>query len=123
MKTKAFTMVELLATLVIIGVIASIVVVGVTNYVNNSRNKTYASHEESLKRAAEAYFLEHSQDNANSIDLNTLNNEGYLDDLLDPVTKTKCQGNVTRTAVSGEYNTEYNYNVCLICNKYRSKDC
>ena len=132
MKNKAFTIIELLAVLVILGVIASITVVGMSNSVNNSRKKAYEAHEETLKRAAQSYLLENDTEMPDTagttkrVNASTLYSAGYIEILEDPVNKNDCNTNsyviVTRENNVG-YNVNLSYKVCLKCSKYTSPGC
>ena len=52
MKNKAFTLIELLAVIIILGVLMLIAIPSVTSYINNSRKETYASTVQELIKAA-----------------------------------------------------------------------
>ena len=43
MKNKAFTLIELLAVIIILGILMLIAIPSVTNYINNSRKSTYVN--------------------------------------------------------------------------------
>ncbi|MDD3032939.1 MAG: prepilin-type N-terminal cleavage/methylation domain-containing protein, partial [Candidatus Pacebacteria bacterium] len=38
MKTKSFTLIELLVVIVIIGILSGVIVISVTNYINDAKN-------------------------------------------------------------------------------------
>ena len=43
MNKKAFTLIELLAVIIILGILMLIAIPSVTNYINNSRKSTYVT--------------------------------------------------------------------------------
>ena len=57
-KKTAFTLIELLAVIVILGVLALITVPIVSNYISDSRQKTYTAHETTMAEAAKSYTVE-----------------------------------------------------------------
>ena len=69
MKKKGFTLVELLAVIIILGVLMLIAIPSVTNYINNSRKETYANTGKELIKGA-SHLVTKSND---------VNYEGELD--------------------------------------------
>lgn len=59
---KGFTMVELLAVITIIGILSSVAVAGVTQYLNKAKKQDFAVLEKNMKTALDNYFIEHSGD-------------------------------------------------------------
>ena len=60
MNKKGFTMIELLATITLMGIIATMAVVSYTKYVNTTKKALYRDYEKSLEVAATDYFLNHT---------------------------------------------------------------
>ena len=58
MKNKAFTLVELLAVIIILGLLALLIIPRVQNTLKNSKKNIYESSAYSLLKEAESYFLE-----------------------------------------------------------------
>lgn len=85
MNKKGLTIVELLAVLVIIGLIAVVIFPIVTDNIADSQNKTLEIQKASIKEAAESYVTENvgltmflNNSTEEEITLNTLIEEGYL---------------------------------------------
>ena len=57
MKKQGFTLVELLAAIVIMGVIALIVFPSVSSYITKSRNKSYNIQVDLLEKAAKKWVV------------------------------------------------------------------
>ena len=53
---KGFTLVELLGTIVIIGIVSGLAISGVTRMINNAKKETSESQKKTIKMAAESYF-------------------------------------------------------------------
>ena len=83
MNKKGFTLVELLAVIVILGIIALITVPNVLKTINNSKGKLKTVQVETLKGACKNYVTKHAGDPAlddgTCISLATLYSEGFLD--------------------------------------------
>lgn len=80
MKNKGFTLVELLAVIIILGVIAVITVPKINEQVENSKSKAVKSSALNYKKTIDEYIL-HQQMNKNEITLNgsyTVTSEGKL---------------------------------------------
>lgn len=61
MNNKGFTLVELLAVIIIIGVIATIATVNVGKYIDQVHNDSYVILEKSLNEAAELYVTNNAE--------------------------------------------------------------
>ena len=122
MNKKGFTLVELLAVIVILGIIITIFVPSVINLINENSTKIYANKEKILKNAAEDYVISNSSfvlpDGTNPekyISMNTLISSNMMSSVLDNKTTTECVGFVKIT-VNSTYG--YDYDPCLICDNY-----
>ncbi len=104
---KAFTLVELLGVIIILGVLALIVFPIVDKSIKQGKEKALQSTINSIEDAANKYSVEHElgySTNYNKLDLNELVNNGYLkDDLINPVTNSKLNG-----CVLYKWDEEYN---------------
>lgn len=91
MKNKGFTLAELLAVLVVLGIIATIIVPSVTRQVNKTREKLCVVQYENILNSARAYGTEHITElgSGKTITLNELINGGYIsgEKLKDPIEK------------------------------------
>lgn len=132
MNKKGFTLVEMLATVTLLGVLVSLAVVSYTRYVKSTRQAVYNDYEETLKAASTNYFLNntgmlHKKGSETKVLATTLLNQNYLEDLKDPGNKNlTCNSNsyviVTRKDDVG-FNMDLEYQVCLVCSKYKSSSC
>lgn len=97
-KRKGFTLAELLAVLVILGVIISITVPVVTNQISSYKTKLCVTQYDNILNAARAYGADHLLEltSSNTITLSELDKEGYIDasSLNDPVTKKTIDKNL-----------------------------
>ncbi|MBO5138853.1 MAG: prepilin-type N-terminal cleavage/methylation domain-containing protein [Bacilli bacterium] len=84
MNKKGLTIVELLAVLVVIGLMAVVIFPVITGNINDSQNKTNEIQKASIKEAAESYVADNVGLNiflnkdTEEITLNTLIEDGYL---------------------------------------------
>ena len=75
---KGFTLVELLAVIVIIALLSSIAAISYTAFVNNTRDRVYKTYEDTMKASAEMYLI----DNPSEIPTVGERKCLYLNDLL-----------------------------------------
>lgn len=126
MKTtnKAFTLVELLAVIVILGIIAFLIFPNVSKTIEESREKAYARQISILEEAAQKYTKEHidaiSEENSTCISIDNLISSGYISAkdkdsngnyvVLNPKTDEPLVGGV-QVIYDGTYQQyEYKYN-------------
>lgn len=119
MKNKAFTLIELLAVIVILGLLATITIPNIINSIKISSEKAYDRQVRLIEEAAERWTVDNPEKlsekmhykiaNIKIVDLQT---EGYLDkNLNNPITKNKMDGCVTITKNDNNgniYNYKYN---------------
>ena len=116
MKNKAFTLVELLAVLVILAVLLTLVVVSVGKIISNSQSDLSEQQKRNIELAAEAYNIDRGD--LDSIDacvnVSTLINLGYLEGskVVDPATKQEMTGSVRITYASNQYTYKYQEQSC-----------
>ena len=107
MKNRAFTLVELLAVIVILGILATISVPNIMNAINVSREKAYERQVKIIEEAAERWAVDNIQiaSSKNSIDVLELKREGYLnkDEVKNPKTKEDMSGCVLITKENNKY--------------------
>lgn len=139
MKNQGFTLVELLAVLIIFGVITTIATISYNVYIDKATEsyyedieKTMVSGAESLLTYCSSTFYEEDycqgagiQDIGKEfkVSLSTLVDNGFID----PVTSSKgnsCNGEVmiVNNGNNG-INEDLSYKVCLECENYKSEDC
>ncbi len=103
MKKKGFTLVELLAVIVILGVISLIVFPTVMNSIHKSKQNLYKIQVQDIEKAGKKWINEHmeylddSHLNTIGVSLSSLIESGYLqkNDILDPRDKSRMNGCVT----------------------------
>ena len=84
MNNKGLTLIELLATLLVLAIVATIVSTNITGIIKEKREKTNAYQENIIPEAAESYVADSINDGNDvcetSISVSTLIQDGYLDD-------------------------------------------
>ncbi|API89602.1 hypothetical protein BKP56_10185 [Marinilactibacillus sp. 15R] len=76
-KENGFTLVELLAVLVILGIIVAIAIPAVGDIIDNARDNASDAEQELVIDAARLYFIEND---GNEVDVATLISDGYLEE-------------------------------------------
>ena len=123
MKKKGFTLIELIATLIIVGIIALIAYPVVNSTIKNSKQKSYNDQVELIIEANKKLGLKNTDllpedDETSKIYLNTLIQEGLLknvsnEGLINPLDDTIMDGCVV-IKYSSEYN-QYTYEYIEEC--------
>lgn len=126
MNKKGFTLIELIATIVIISILTLVAVVSVSSVMKKTTERAYQNIEDVMQTAAQNYILKGN--GIGVITSETLVDSGFLEKPKDPKTKKVCSlkksyVNVSKEKVSGTVNEKYNYNVCLVCEDYKSEYC
>lgn len=86
MNNKGFTLVELIAIVVLLALVMGIGAISVTKIINNAKEKDYQLLVENIKSAVELYYQECKYSNDMIIDCPSLNSGWYyiyLEDLVD----------------------------------------
>ncbi len=133
-NNKGFTLVEILAVVVILGILTGVAVPAVSHFINKSRQKSYEMMKESLKEAAFNYVMNEGVDLSEFdegyfiwFDSDVLVDEKYLETLIDPANKNKtCTGRVgIRKIPTSEWSTDsiddFIYCIHLKCSKGESR--
>lgn len=141
---KGFTLIELIAVVVILGVIALIAVPAVTYYLSGAQNDAYKIAEQNLADAAYNMFADCAgvgdlevcsqysvPDGGNyvTVPASVLIANGYLDPIADPARQgSYCDENnsfaiIMNDATETDFNAKLSYKACLSCSKYQSTDC
>ncbi|MEL3960659.1 prepilin-type N-terminal cleavage/methylation domain-containing protein [Lysinibacillus endophyticus] len=76
---KGLTLIELLAVIVILGIVAAIAIPSIGGVIDNSRYKAAKSDAIMVLQASNLYFTEYP--NATTVDLATLEGDGYVDNV------------------------------------------
>lgn len=137
MKRKnGFTLVEMLAVIILIAIISAIATVAITRTLKNAKKSTYKMIEKNLQSATETYLTDNSAlippittPNLSSVTvtLSTLISNEYLPPVKDPDKKdSTCDATLSTIIVTRNNNTEnvdLSYKVCLVCSKYKTDGC
>ena len=95
-KWKAFTLVELLAVIVILAIVLIIAVPGVLSIINKTKDSSYESQLKIIKEAARTYVTTNTivwRDDQAIVNLMEMQEQGLLDrKILDPRNKTELAG-------------------------------
>ena len=125
-KTKGFSLVEILAAIVILGLLSTIAIVSVNYILQKAEKEYYKSQKDEIILAAKSY----TQDNRNSlpkrvgmrteITLKTLQAKKYIGKVVDRH-KRECDKDETVVQVYKYDKTHYSYTVTLVCPGYNVK--
>ena len=124
---QGFSFVELLAAIVIMGLLSGLAIVSIRFLTNKAEKEYYKAQESEIVMAAKSY----TQDNRNylpkrvgfkkQIYLKTLQDKKYIGDVVDRG-KKKCDPTKSYVQVYRYDKNHYNYVVNLVCNSYKSMD-
>ena len=115
MKNKGFTLVELLAVLVILAIIVTITAVAVSSILSSSENSVSDLQKKNVEEAAKVYYLKEGMNtNATCVSIEYLIDEGYIEgtEVTDPKTKEPIEGSVKITYASNQYSYKYQNSSC-----------
>ncbi len=125
MDRKAFTLVEILAVILLLGIILGLVVPNIISVIQNNTNKVYEIKEGQISNAASDYVL------LNDIVLPTTAGQTYLisfatligadaiKEVYDTDQETLCNGYVYIIKKTG---VGYDYTTCIFCSKYETEN-
>lgn len=131
-KSKGYTLVELLAVIIILGLLMTLGYTAVTKYLKKANDSLYEDFSNNIKSGASNYLIEHSGDIPNVgdsivIDLEKLICEGYVKNLRDPNNQAGTCDIGSYAIVTRKDGTSNNfsleYKACLRCSEYVSSDC
>lgn len=120
MKKEGFTLVELLAVIVIIGIIYLIIFPSVTSFIDKSKEKSYNIQVDLIEKASKKWVVDNTDEllkkdpyhlNNINLTLTTLKKDGYLQDefIENPKTKKIMTGCVVVSYQSNKNQYEYTY--------------
>ena len=117
MNNKGFTMVEIIATIALIGILASIAAVGVSRYKTKAVSNDYEALAKASYDAMEEYMMTHPYET--KVSLETLEKEKLLSNRIDPGSKENdCTGTVivdSNDGTDGKMdNGTYTVNLCCV---------
>ena len=122
MKKNGFTLVELLAVIIILGVITTIFVPNTIKLLKENNLKIYKIKESELVKAAKDYTNYDKNFSSPTVEvpvkyitMTQLVEGSYMNKILDTSSGKECRAfvKVTLNDISG-----YNYEVCLLCDEY-----
>ena len=126
-NNKGFTFIELLAVIVLLGLLMTIGITSLSKYIKTSREKSYRILSQSIYEAYENCTIEGEcsaptpDNDIEFSELGELVNKGYLDNLKNPYKgKEDCTGSINISATENydssisEY-VKYKYDVTLYC--------
>lgn len=127
MNRKGYTLIELLAVIVIIGVLSSIAVIAYNSFVDNTRDRVFKTYENTMKASAEMYLI----DNPAKVPAVGGQTRIEIEDLsIDPIenpddSNDLCLNSYVKITRGADIGLNYNltYDVCLKCNEYKSAVC
>ena len=120
MKKDGFTLVELLAVVVIIGITYLIIFPSVTSFIDKSKEKSYNIQVDLIEKASKKWVIDNTDEllkkdpyhlNNINLTLTTLKKEGYLQDMFieNPKNKKIMTGCVVVSYQSNKNQYEYTY--------------
>ena len=125
---RGFTLVEIIAAVIIIGVLALIIVPSVSGYIKNSRNTAYNAHETAMEEAAKSMTVEvingkdnfalPKRGNFTNVTLKELVDKELIKGLQDPQTGEKCNDDLSYVIITAVDDNSYDYQACLYCGGY-----
>lgn len=112
MKKNGFTLIELIATILILGVIAMIIVPITNNILIKSKEKLYNEQIDRIEKLAKEYAIENNEillNEGGKIYIGDLINKGYLErkDIINPITNENMTGCVIVSYANEKYKYKY----------------
>ncbi len=124
MKNRGFTLVELLAVIVILTMLVFITTISVGNIISNSKQSLLSEQEKTIEEAAKIYYLkEGGTATPVCVNLSDLIEKGYIDgkEVIDPKTSEPMVGSVKITREANQYTYKYeDKTTCFVCSKITS---
>ena len=105
MNNKGFTLMEMLATVVIVGILLSITTISIVGYINDSREKARQVEESNIISAAQTYLKEKGgwgNDDTACVTIENLKTYGYLarDKDFEPYKAVRFERNATTKVIT-----------------------
>lgn len=123
MKKNAFTLIELMAILVILSVLTVILIPTVKESINEAKKDAYNNQVDSIKKAAESYFINSNfrvdETSPKVMYITDIVSSGYFDadSIKNPIDDSKMKGCIVIKYYSKQYHYEYIDNITE-CSKY-----
>lgn len=125
-NNKGFTLVELLATVTILGILSVIAISSVSGLLEKGRTEHYKTIEKQMIQAAKSYVqinrgaLPKNQNGTTTITLETLVNSKYINQPKDHNEKNNCNLTDSSVEITKISQTNYSYTAHLKCGTYSS---
>ncbi|WP_423189175.1 competence type IV pilus major pilin ComGC [Alkalibacterium sp. f15] len=104
-REEGFTLVELLAVIVILGIIVAIAVPMIGNVISRAQTGATTAEQELVVDAARLYTVENAVANGTKLEVSTLITAGYLEETSS--TNISADDHVYITLVNGNYTYEF----------------
>lgn len=121
---KGFSLIELLAVIVILGIVSTIGIVSYRNIFSKSETDFYTNLIDNLELDGSNYFVNNRSKRPGlnqvcaRVSLQTLKQENYLSDASD-ADGHSCDLNNSYVYIKRKSNKQYEYKVYLICDNYQ----
>ena len=121
MNKKGFTMIELLATITILGILSIVAIGSVSYLIKNSKQNYYQSQRNNLISAAKSYYqanrskLPKDIGTDKEVSYGDLKNSKYIGKLVASDRKTECDSDGTKVVVTKVDKNKYKYKSYLDC--------
>ena len=112
---KGFTLIEMLATLTILGILVTIVLVSANRLITSSNLEYYNTSEKMMILASKDYFADY-RSYLPRVLLSTLVKEEFIDMIKD-VNDNDCNSSESYVEVEKTNDNEYLYTAHLVCDK------
>lgn len=112
---KGFTLIEMLATLTILGILVTIVLVSANRLISSSNLEYYNTSEKMMILASKDYFADY-RSYLPRVLLSTLVKEEFIDMIKD-VNDNDCNSSESYVEVEKTNDNEYLYTAHLVCDK------
>lgn len=117
---KGFTLIEILASIVILSILMAIGIISYRYIINDAEKRYYETLEQELLMVGNDYYNDNLIDRPltgyNSVDIDKLIENNYIEKLKDHSGKDTCTGQV----FIYKEDDKYEYEACLICENYQS---
>ena len=124
MNKKGFSLVELLAVIVILGIIASVAIVSYNAIVYRTEIRSYETYEKSMKSSATMYIIDNGYPSSGKITLNELIAKDKIEEFNNPNSNDKCLNSYVLVSKDSNDSSKLSYKVCLICPEHKTySDC
>ena len=129
-NNKGFSLIEILAVIVIIGIVAAIAAPSIQEFIGGGKLTTFIAYENSMEDAATNAVLDCIGNNSSrcnipekgetsKIYLNDLIDGGFIDGMKTP-NGGSCDTNKSFVRVENRGNINYKFKVCLYCDSYKT---